>query len=225
MTTSTTAQRRCDLNGCAFAGSQRQIQFYVNERPELLQQEISTSLDQQMALQWVSPLRVDKYREYRDDAFLEVLGLSRYREKLGQFWPKGGPVWDALALDKESGGILLVEAKSHVPEVFGNGCGAVAEDSILRIDKALAVAKVWLGAPEQADWKGRLYQSANRVAHLYFFRECLRLPAWLVNVYFTGDPHTPTPRTEWETAIAEVKSALGIMGSYAFSDVFLPALC
>jgi hypothetical protein len=78
---------------------------------------------------------------------------------------------------------LLVESKSHVAEIFGSGCGAEAASSISKIERAITTAKEWLHVSPQADWTGPLYQSANRIAHLYFFREVLRIEAWLVNVY------------------------------------------
>ena len=39
---------------------------------------------------------------------------------------------------------------------------------------------------------GPLYQFPNRLAHLYFFREIVKVPAWLVNVCYLDDPkHQP----------------------------------
>jgi hypothetical protein len=218
-----TASRRCDANGRAFAGSQRQIQFYVNEEPLVLQRAVSEVLKMNLSLRWVSPLRAHKYREYRDADFLNALGLSRHHQELRRFWPNKGPVWDALAIEVNSGGVLLLEAKSHVPEIRGSGCQAMAERSIVRIDASIARTKAWLGAPGEADWKGELYQSANRIAHLFFFREVLNIPAWLVNVYFTDDPHSPTTRAAWETATGEVKKTLGFSTVPYYSEVFLPA--
>lgn len=56
-------QERCDPSGRAFAGSQRQIQLYVNDQPELLSQAIERAVGQQLALKWVSPLEGYRYRE------------------------------------------------------------------------------------------------------------------------------------------------------------------
>jgi hypothetical protein len=215
---------RCDDKGRAFAGSQRQIQFYVNEQPWVLNQAISDSFKTSFSLRWVSPLSSDGYREYWDSAFLETLGLAQHCKQLSRFWPSGGPHWDALACEEKTGGVLLIEAKSHVPEIFGNGCGAGAASSIQTIEQAIAATKEWLHVGQQADWKGPLYQSANRLAHLYFFREILRIEAWLVNVYFTDDPHGRTSRTEWHGALADVKKSLGIGAVPHYADVFLPAV-
>src|ERR1035438_4599520 len=129
------------------------------------------------------------YSEYRDVEFLERVGLCHVSAQLRQFWPRGGPCWDALATTEN--GCILGEAKSHVLEIYGNGCGACAA-SRLKIQTALSATKAWLRAPETIDWTGRLYQSANRYAYLYFLREIACVPAFLVNVYFIGDPHSPT---------------------------------
>jgi hypothetical protein len=218
---------RCDDHGRAFAGSQRHIQFYVNEQPLVLNQAISDAFKTPFFLRWVSPLSSDGYREYWDSAFLKALGLSQHCDELNRFWPCGGAHWDALAcVQNRTGGVLLVEAKSHVPEIFGTGCGAEAASSIKKIEQALAAAQQWLHVSQQPDWKGPLYQSANRIAHLYFFTEILRIEAWLVNVYFVDDHSIPTPtsRTMWESGIADVKKSLGIAEVPHCADVFLSAV-
>jgi hypothetical protein len=222
----TATRYRCDASGRAFAGSQRQIQHYVNTNPRVLQQAISDSLRVPLSIRWVSPLSCDRYREYRDSDFLKVLGLYESRKVLSNFWPKGGPVWDALGIvSSASDGILLLEAKSHVPEILGNGCGAKSDISTKKIEASLAATKRWLGVSDGADWKGCLYQAANRFAHLYFFREVLRIDAWLVNVYFMNDPHSRTSQAEWDMAVADVKKVLGISKVPFCADVYLPAIC
>jgi hypothetical protein len=215
---------RCDDTGRAFAGSQRQIQFYVNEQRSVLDQAISDAFKTSFSLRWVSPLSSDGYREYSDSAFLHALGLPQHCKELSRFWPSGGPHWDALARVEKTGGVLLVEAKSHVPEIFGNGCGAEATSSVQKIEQAILATKEWLHVSQQPDWKGPLYQSANRIAHLYFFTEILRIEAWLVNVYFTDDPHSRTSRAEWQGALADVKKSLGTDEVPRCADVFLPAV-
>jgi hypothetical protein len=154
MATLSAKRSRCDDAGRAFAGSQQQIQFYVNERPSVLDKAISDAFKRPFSLRWVSPLSSDRYREYWDAAFLKVSGLSQYRKELNRFWPRGGPHWDALAcVENPTSGVLLVESKSHVPEIFGNGCGAKAKSSIMKIDRAIAPTKEWLHVNQQADWK------------------------------------------------------------------------
>jgi hypothetical protein len=226
MKDSTKRNRRCDANGRAFAGSQRQIQYYVNEAPDKLQEAISNVLSIPSDIRWVSPLCSDQYREYKDSAFLRAVGLYELRDKLTDFWPSGGPVWDALGVVQRVGtGVLLLEAKSHVSEISGNGCGAKAETSVKKIEASLNATKHWLGVRQEIDWRGELYQTANRLAHLYFFREVLQRDAWLANVYFTDDRHSRTSRSEWDEAVSNVKTTLGISEIPHYADVYLPALC
>jgi hypothetical protein len=215
-------KKRCDPQGRAFAGSQRQIQYYVNYDPSTLQNSIASALETPFSLKWVSPLHGELFREYHDSGFLRALGLSNY-EELERFWPGRGPVWDALAIDEISRGVVLVEAKSHVPEIRGSGCSATSARSIEKIEASLALTKQWLGVAAGSNWKGRLYQSANRLAHLYFFRELVGVPAWLVNIYFVDDPHSPTTRRSWDTGILQMKSDLGVKSIPHCGEVFLPA--
>ena len=218
-------QSRQDESGRAYAGSQRQIQTLVNQHPQLLNQAISQAFQRPMPLRWVSPLQQDKFQEYRDSQFLDALGLSAHRKALSHFWPNRGPQWDALAcIDDGSEGIVLVEAKSHLPEIYGSGCTATAPASIRKIDASLAITRDWLHANSSEDWKGPLYQTANRLAHLYFFREVLGVQAWLVNACFLDDPHSPTSRAEWNLGLPLVKLALGIDAFPWCADVFLPAM-
>lgn len=188
---------RIDSTGRAHAGSQRQIQMYVDEKTLAFNSAIAQSLSRydldEKDIHWVSPLAADTYSEYRDAEFLERVGLGVLAPRLREFWPRGGPCWDALA--RVEGGCLLIEAKSHVSEIYGGGCGASPKGK-QKIQAALDATKAWLGVSPEADWAGRLYQSANRYASLYFLREIAGVRAFLVNVYFMGDrpPRTATRR-------------------------------
>lgn len=214
---------RTDLTGRAYAGSQRQIQTSVNERTELLTAAIAQSLSsydlKRGDIHWVSPLASDSYTEYRDSEFLERVGLGHLSKQLSEYWPRRGPCWDALA--RVGDGCILIEAKSHVPEIYGGGCGA-SPASKSKILVALDTTKAWLGVPRDVDWTGRLYQSANRYAYLYFLRQIAKVPAFLVNVYFVGDPRTPTTRDAWSIAIQSVNKQLGLSDAVPYSgSVFL----
>ena len=185
----------------------------------------------------VSPLTQEGYREYSDRSFLRVLGLGRFSAELARFWPNGGPHWDALAkVHSEEEGVLLVEAKSHIPEIYGSGCTA-RETSLEKIRRSLDLTKTWMNVEPSTDWlanfsyktangsaEGSLYQAANRLAHLFFFREVLKIPAWLVNVYFMDDPHRPTSLSAWTPAIRMVKGDLGVENVTFSVDLFLPAV-
>ena len=211
---------RVDEFGRAYAGSQLQIQIYVNRRLEELSlgvlRELPSLASLKVRLAWVSPLEAKKFAEYQDRAFLAAVGLEHLARSLSNFWPPGGPVWDALAAVEipgaaESNGVVLVEAKSYPREICGSGCGAKLQ-SLKLIEAALSQTKRWLGVAEDVDWTGRLYQSANRLAHLCFFREIVGVPAWLVNIYFLRDPRRPTRIEEWEEALPQVKEKLGLTG-------------
>lgn len=215
--------RRCDKDGRAFAGSQKQIQFYVNEQPAILNQAIEQAFGEQLHACWVSPLAGERYSEYRDSRFLQALGYERLGPHLRDFWPAGGPRWDALARTGSDGTeLLLVEAKSHIPELYGSGCKA-SQPAMQKIQVSLNATKLWLGVHPSANWNGSLYQSANRLAHLYFLNEIAGLKARLVNLYFIGDPHSPTTRVQWKRTLQLVKSELGVSEVPLAKDVFLPA--
>jgi len=211
--------------GRADHGSQLQIQIYVNRRPHELSERVLDALPSLASLnprlRWVSPLEKDDFAEYGDEAFLAAVGLQKLAGNLvGKFWPRRGPCWDALAVVEIGGepvrrGVVLVEAKSYREEMYSKGCQALPP-SRQRIEAALEKTKRWLGVPKDVDWTGPLYQSANRLAHLYFFLEA-GVPAWLVNVYFLCDPHCPPPyppmsRGEWRVALVEDKTKLGLAG-------------
>ena len=228
---------RVDSLGRAYAGSQLQIQVYVNRRPEELCQAVLKGVPPLASLGvcplWVSPLENLRFVEYQDRKFLDVLRMGHLSGRLSGFWPRRGPVWDALAAigipksDQSVPGVLLVEAKSHPAEVYGPGCKA-SPKSRRMIEAALNETRQWLSVRQDWTWPfwtGPLYQSANRLAHLYFFNEIARVPAWLINVYFLNDPHSPTTLMEWKVALDCVKMQLGLGTDAAqhTAEVFLEA--
>jgi hypothetical protein len=74
-------------------------------------------------------------------------------------------------------------------------------------------------------WLGPLYQSANRLAHLYFLRDIGNIEAFLLNVYFVDDPHSRTTRQEWNDGIKLVNEQLGITNPIPYAgSVFLDAV-
>jgi len=117
---------RVDNTGRAHAGSQRQIQACVNEGESELNQAIADTLAGRLKAEsiiWVSPLKENNYDEYRDEEFLEQLGLTQHVPSRKEFWPSGGLCWDALA-SIGGGGCILVEAKSHLTEIYGGSSDA-----------------------------------------------------------------------------------------------------
>lgn len=218
--------------GRAFRGSQRQLQDYVNLYQSQFNAALLAELPeplQHATIEWVSPRAEEDYLEYQDYRFLEAVGLRAFPAQLKDFWPPGGPCWDALGILRS--GIpnsfpfaLLVEAKSHIPEVRSAGCQA-SSLSLAKIQRALEEAKNWCGADPKADWTGPLYQSANRIAHLYFIRQKLNRPCLLVNVHFVNDPYRPTSLADWQFAVESIKSELGLTRPVpGLIDIFVPAL-
>ncbi len=210
---------RIDPQGRAYKGSQLQTQIYVNRRVAELRTALAhalPSLPADARIKWVSPLEVQGFVEYHDGAFLRALGLEAHIPALGEFWPAGGPRWDALATVETNGqrpGVLLAEGKSYPEELFGDGCGAT-EPARTQIAAAVQRTQGWLGVAEDPGrWLGRLYQTGNRLAHLYWLREVVGVWAWLVHLLFTDDPHGPTSREQWIEAIEAANEELGLSGA------------
>jgi hypothetical protein len=164
-----------------------------------------TGLKESDHIDWVSPAPNDR-AEFRDAAFLQVIGHQELREKLRAFWPKSGPQWDGLAVCGEK--VILVEAKAHVAEMQSN-CMA-GPKSLLQIESALAAAAKYFGAADSSQWTRGYYQYANRLAHLYFLASN-GVDAHLVFVYFTNaDMNGPRNAAEWATAIEQAHTHLGL---------------
>jgi hypothetical protein len=219
-------------SGRALRGSQRQLQDYVNLHESRLTQTLLAALPEPLhhaTIEWVSP-RADKdYVEFQDYGFLAAIGLGAFARELRGFWPPGGPCWDALGILRTGAPnslalAILVEAKSHIPEVRSSGCQA-SPQSLALIQRSLEEAKSWCGADPKADWTGPLYQSANRIAHLYLIRQKLNRPCLLVNLYFVDDPYRPTSLEEWRAAVQSIKDELGLTRPVpGLVDLFIPAL-
>jgi hypothetical protein len=198
-------------------GSQRWIQSFVNNAPFVLDARIGLG-----PIDWRSPLESDDYAEYRDEAFLQRLGITLPSRSLSSSWPAGGPPWDALGRAK-SGEVILVEAKAHLNELLSPP-SAASESSLARIQLALRETASALGVPEGFDWSKQFYQYANRLAYAYFLHVVNGIPAKLAFVYFIGDVAVggPSTRAAWERAIDAVHRALGLTTIPPFVvDVFI----
>jgi hypothetical protein len=216
--------RRVDDHGRAFKGSQRQVQTWVNDFPDELNARILAELAPLQALAptitWTSPLREENYKEYRDAEFLKRVNLGDLTGELEEFWPAGGAVWDGLAVyatnTSRGGGVILVEAKSYPGEFYGDGCDAGRAPSEqsrrnrIQIASSLRETQTWLGMGEIPNWMGPLYQSANRLAHVYWLQMKAQRDAWLVHLLFENDPSHPTTRAEWKQAISALDEQLGL---------------
>jgi hypothetical protein len=199
------------MSEAAKKGSQKWIQKLVNEKPELLNLQIRRNLkfSEDENIQWLSPLKSDRYAEYRDQAFINLLDVELKQTPLAQFWPKGGPQWDALG-KSSSKKLFLVEAKSHISELIST-LKARNPNSERRITESLKETRDHLGSETDFDWSRGFYQYANRLAYLYLLRKN-QLPAYLVFVYFVNDLEMRGPTTihEWKGAIELLHSYLGI---------------
>lgn len=209
----------------ATKGSQKWIQILVNQKTDFLNNQIKTSfsLPVNEEIQWRSPLAKDNYIEYKDEGFLDALGIQQLKSKLTDFWPTSGPRWDALA-KSSSGKLFLVEAKSHITELISD-FKAFNESSIEKIDGSLDRTKKRFGVKKSYDWTKNFYQYANRLAHIYFLREN-GYEAWLVNVYFINDVDMAGPKSvdEWKGATRLLHRCLGLrehLLSQSVTDLFI----
>ena len=214
-------------------GSQLQVQTYVNRFPGELTGAVLEALPslakRTRRVLWTAPLEAEAFAEPQDTAFLSAVGRGDLSDELRTFWPAGGPVWDALAVavfDSGPPGVVLAEGKAHPHEFSGPGSKAT-EPARAQISKALAATQRWLGLAENPEaWLGPLYQSANRLAHLYWLREVVNVEAWLVHLVFLDDhTHKATSQAEWDEALPKIDHELGLARRSEFAwHAFLPAL-
>lgn len=199
-------------------GSLKNLQVAINidKKKEYLNAEISKVIGKQMKIDWKSPLKADKYAEYRDGDFLKKLGiLNKIKYPLIDFWPDYGPQWDALGVNKISKAddeIILIEAKANIPEMVSSGTGAKNPQSINKIRNSLDEVKKYLNINNGIDWTGTFYQYVNRIAHLYYLREKNQIKAHLLFIYFINDITVQGPKTkdEWLGAIQTMECYLGL---------------
>jgi len=189
----------------AAKGSQKWIQYLVNKRPEILADNLH-----EPKIEWVSPLQSDNYSEYRDHHFLEILGVTP-RLELSSFWPRLGPQWDALG-KRTDGGVILVEAKAHLSEIYGTPCKAKSEKSLNLIRSSLKLTASVNGCSLTNAWFGTLYQYVNRLAHAYYLHVLNDIETRMVFVYFLNDSEMkgPTNQSEWKVEIAKSHENLGL---------------
>lgn len=222
--------------GWALHGSQLQTQLYVNRRPSELTQAVLEALpmfaERQPSVTWVAPLEAAAFCEPQDAAFLDALGLREHRTKLKAFWPRGGPVWDALAVCEFADGargVVLAEGKNYPQELYSTGSrvGTSGSEKGLankrKIEKAIAWAQRELGVPIDAErWmrpldeqrpSSSLYQTTNRLAHTLWLRS-IGVDAWLCHLLFVGDTRFGhSTKDQWEVALAKADRELGLVSA------------
>jgi hypothetical protein len=139
---------------------------------------------------------------------------------LADFWPRGGPVWDALGVSK-AGRIILVEAKAHIAEAASPASSAT-EASLVHIRRSLAEARSHYAPRAKAEWSGPLYQYANRLAFHYFLAVVNGLPSRLVflDFYNAEDVQGPESVLEWHGANRLIHALLGLPPDLTKHGVF-----
>lgn len=222
-TEKTTSRRRTHpITGWAYAGSQRQIQAYVNTPP------LTTVLDTAVAgalpaikgatIEWLSPLATAGYLEYQDVAFWRAIERPELAAGAAGWWPsRGGPCWDALARATQPGGattLVLVEAKAHAAEFGPAPCDATHEMSIAKIRAAFDSARHQLGSSASTDtWMGGYYQLANRLTWTLWLRDH-HVDTVFAHVLFADDrSNIPATCDELREAAHHAHAALGVSGS------------
>ena len=165
------------------------------------------SIDEE--IEWISPLPPN-FTEYKDQKFIDLLNITLDKVPLKDFWPSGGPVWDAFSRTSDNK-VFLVEAKAHIPEINSSESGANPV-SLDLISKSLKETQSFLNANPQIDWTRSFYQYTNRIAHLYLLRELNNIDAYLLNIYFINETHMDSPSDvkEWKGALSLLKTHLGI---------------
>ncbi|GGH27705.1 hypothetical protein [Paenibacillus segetis] len=202
-------------------GSFKQIQNLVNNFPSIINLKINEKTNCSEEIIWLSPLKSDKYAEYRDKNFLGIIGHGNLCGELNNFWPSNGPQWDGLA--KSVSKVFLVEAKANLPELISSPSRAKSMKSIELINASIEKTKSFISDVEiNADWTKRYYQYTNRLAHLYFLRE-QGIDAYLINLYFIGDKEVNGPETEAEWVIAknEMESVLHLPSNHRLRKYIL----
>lgn len=198
-------------SGRAIKGSQYWTQVIVNEKPEILKNKINEAISRKDDIEWRSPLESENFAEYSDNQFLLKLDLKPDVINLKEFWPKGGPHWDALGVSKsEPKSRYLVEAKSHIQEMLSPPSKA-SEPSLEIIKNSLGDTKTFCKANEDVFWYRRCYQYFNRLAHLKFLRVNKSVDAYMVFLYFVNDDTIEkTSFQKWKGALEFFKSYTGL---------------
>jgi hypothetical protein len=174
-----------------------------------------TGLRESDHILWVSPTS-DEHSVYRGPALLQVIGHQDLREKLAQFWPKDGAIWDGVGLCGTK--VILVDAKAHPAEM--NMDFATTRDSTARIDAAFATTARYFGGTDSSRWKQKHYSYARRLAHLFFLASN-GADVHLVFIYFTNAAPGDGPKSsaDWTPAIAAVHQHLGLPRLYEHERV------
>ena len=198
--------------------SQRWVQFFVNERPTLLNDAIrqATRITAKTDIHWRSPLSDDDFAEYFDQAFLDRLRVAPSKISLEKFWPNKGPHWDGLAITSD-GEVILVEAKANIDEFATSPSHAKGKSKVAIMDSLSEVQefmKIEKARRRPELWFNAFYQYTNRIAHLYYLRELNAIPTHLIFLDFINDPDSGRGAVksvdEWKSLVRLAEGCLGI---------------
>jgi len=197
----------------ASAGSQRWLQVVIATAPHLLDAALrcAGAIQQEETVHWKSPLQSEGFVEFRDEAALRRLEIESLPSRsLKEFWPRRGPVWDALGVTT-TGRKILIEAKAHIAEAASPPSKA-SEMSLAHIRRSLVEARSYFAPRATADWSGTLYQYANRLAFHYLLSKLNNLPSRLVFLDFinASDVNGPESEAEWKGATRLMHALLGL---------------
>jgi hypothetical protein len=199
----------------------------VERRPDVLFTALceAGAVAQGASVDWRSPLRERRFKEYRDQAALVLAGITNLKRPLSEFWPSRGPVWDGIATAPS--GPIFLEAKAHIREAASPPSRAGSASAAL-IAQSLASAQSWYAPGVSASWSGLFYQYANRLAHHFFLRQLNGVSSTLVFLYFVNAPDVrdPASETEWRGAIRLIHAALELppdLRAFGVHEAFVDA--
>lgn len=202
-------------------GSQKWLQIAVNRKPDPLLAALrkSGALAAGESVVWKSPM-APALKEFSDVDALKIAGVADLRVGLEKFWPRRGPVWDAIGVTSSSSP-LFVEAKAHISEAASPATKA-SEASKKLIQESLTKARAHFARRSNCDWSCNFYQYATRLAYHFFLRKLNDVPSKLVFLYFLNDTDLNEPATEeeWRGAIRLIHAVLGVPPDLSSQHVF-----
>ena len=204
-------------------GSQRLLQVAVAQHPDLLNKALQKAgaIKESEKVSWTSPLEVDQFKEFRDNAVLKKIRVSNsITYPLSKFWPRRGPVWDATGITS-SGRPVLLEAKAHIPETASLASGASPKSMDL-IEASLEAARKHYAPRSSSVWSGTFYQYANRLAHQYYLQKLNNIQSILIFLNFINatEMDGPASELEWEGAIRLLHAVLGLPKNLERHDIY-----
>ena len=203
--------------GPAYKGSRFWMQQIVNSivLTKQFEKKIKTG-----KIEWISPIKANEnYKEYKlnwvqkntGEIISDILNIKSSGVCSGK-WKSLRPQWDAIGyVDNNDGGrkIILVEAKAHLEEIKGSGCGAKKQGrSYLDIRNILMDTHTSPSNNKKTDlnttsifkdniWLGTYYQTANRLA-IWKKLNDEGFDTILVFLNIVNDfTHIPTEISEW----------------------------